>query len=76
MESVKVLSKGQIVIPAALRRKYGIRPGSEIRIFEYGQLIHIVPPSPDPVSSAMGCLPSTPSLAAELIEERKKDFSQ
>jgi AbrB family looped-hinge helix DNA binding protein len=74
METVKILSKGQLVIPAALRKKYGIRPGCRVRVFEYGNLIHIVPPLEDPVSSAMGCLPCAPSLAGELLEERRKDF--
>lgn len=75
MESVRVLAKGQIVIPAALRKKYGIEPGAELGIFEYGRLIHIVPPSKDPVASAMGCLPDHPSLTEELLRERKKDFA-
>ena len=74
METVKVLGKGQIVIPAAIRKKYRIRPGTEVQIFEHGNLIVLVPPAEDPVQSAMGCLPGEPSLAAELIEERKKDF--
>jgi AbrB family looped-hinge helix DNA binding protein len=73
MESVRVLAKGQIVIPAALRKRYRIKPGSEVHIFEYGGLIHILPPSEDPVASAMGSLPAKPSLTEELLEERKKD---
>ena len=73
MDTVKVLAKGQIVIPAAIRKKFGIQPGSIIRVFEYGKLIHLVPPDPDPVRSAMGCLPEAPSLTRELLLERKKD---
>jgi len=73
MENVRVLGKGQIVIPATLRKKYGIEPGSELRIFEYGRIIHLVPPSVDPVTDAMGCLPEHPSLAGELLRGRKKD---
>lgn len=75
MKNVRVLAKGKIVIPAALRKKYGIEPGTELNIFEYGRLIHIVPPSKDPVASAMGCLPDNPSLTDELLRERKKDFA-
>jgi AbrB family looped-hinge helix DNA binding protein len=73
MESVRVLGKGQIVIPARMRKKFGIEPGSELRIFEYGRIIHIVPPSVDPVADAKGCLPENPSLAGELLRERKKE---
>lgn len=75
MQTVKVLGKGQIVIPAAIRRKYQIRTGSRVQIFEYGSLIYLVPPSKDPVSDAMGCLPENPSLSGELLEERGRDFA-
>ena len=75
METVKVLGKGQIVIPAAIRKKYKIQSGSQIRIFEYGDLIYLVPPCEDPVGEAMGILPGKPSLTHELLDERQKDFS-
>lgn len=74
MKTVKVLGKGQVVIPAPIRKKHGIRPGTELQVFEYGNLIYLAPPSEDPVLSALGCLPGGPSLTAELIEERKRDF--
>jgi len=76
MQCVKVLAKGQVVIPASIRKKYGIQPGSEIQVFEYGNIIYLVPPSKDPIEQAMGCLPSTPSLSKELLKERRKDFLQ
>ncbi|MDY7033174.1 MAG: AbrB/MazE/SpoVT family DNA-binding domain-containing protein [Thermodesulfobacteriota bacterium] len=74
MQSLKVLAKGQVVIPSSIRKKYGILPGCEIQIFEYGNLIYLVPPSKDPVEQAMGCLPSDPSLSEELLKERRKYF--
>ncbi len=73
METVKVLGKGQIVIPAAIRKKYRIQPGMAIQIFEYGNMIYLSPPSIDPVKNARGCLSGQPSLATELLEDRKKD---
>ncbi|MFZ0450403.1 MAG: AbrB/MazE/SpoVT family DNA-binding domain-containing protein [Desulfatiglandaceae bacterium] len=76
MKRAKVLAKGQIVIPAAIRKKYGIQPGTEIQVFEYGNIIYLVPPSKDPIEQAMGCLPATPSLSEELLLERRKDSSQ
>lgn len=76
MKRAKVLAKGQIVIPSSIRKKYGIQPGTEIQIFEYGNIIYLVPPSRDPIEQAMGCLPSTPSLSEELLMERRKDFSE
>jgi AbrB family looped-hinge helix DNA binding protein len=76
MEKVKVLAKGQVVIPASIRRKYRIEPGSELQVFDYENVIFIVPPSHDPVGEAMGCIPQTPSLSEELLKERREDFSE
>ena len=75
MQFVKVLAKGQVVIPAPIRKKYSIQPGSKLQIFEYGNLIYLVPPSKDPIEQAIGCLPQTPSLSDELLKERRKDFN-
>jgi len=73
MESVKVLNKGQIVIPASIRKKYAIKPGNRIQMFEYGRLIYIVPHADDPVNEAKGCLPAEPSLSEELLADRKRE---
>jgi len=74
MDTVKVLIKGQVVIPAQMRKKYDIQPGNLLQIFEYGNLIYLVPPAKDPLKEAMGCLPQKPSLSRALLKERKKDF--
>ena len=76
MSTVKVLSKGQIVIPAGIRKKYEITPGTKIQVFEYDDLIYLVPPAKDAFKAAMGCLPAHPSLTEELLTERKKDFAE
>jgi AbrB family looped-hinge helix DNA binding protein len=76
MNTVKVLNKGQIVIPASIRKKYNIHPGNALQIFEYGNLLYLVPPIEDPVQDAMGCIPKTPSLSKALLQERKKDFAE
>ena len=73
MESVKVLNKGQIVIPVAIRRKYAIKPGNQVQMFEYGRLIYIVPHTDDPVHDAKGCLPAQPSLSEELLADRRRE---
>jgi len=74
MAKVKTLSKGQIVIPAELRRKYHIEPGSEMQVMEYGGIIYLIPPVEDPVASACGILPPEPSLSKKLLLERKGEF--
>lgn len=74
MAIVKTLSKGQIVIPAEIRKRYGIKPGSELQIMEYGGIIYLIPPVEDPIKAACGILPSKPSLSAGLLKERKGEF--
>jgi len=76
MNTVKVLTKGQIVIPASIRKKYNIHPGNALQLFEYGNLLYLVPPVEDPVQDAMGCIPKRPSLSKAILKERKKDFAE
>lgn len=75
MLTVKTLAKGQIVVPARLRKKYHIKPGSELQILEYGGMIHLIPPVEDPIKAAAGFLPKKPSLAKNLLKRRKKEFA-
>jgi AbrB family looped-hinge helix DNA binding protein len=74
MATVKTLAKGQIVIPAAIRKRYRIEPGTSIQIMEYGGIIYLVPPVEDPIRAACGLLPSKPSLSRKLLRDRKKEF--
>ena len=74
MQTVKTLAKGQIVIPAELRKKYHIDPGTELQIMEYDGIIYLIPPAADPVKAAQGSLPSRPSLAGQLLRERRSDY--
>ena len=74
MSTVKTLAKGQIVIPVEMRKKYHIEPGSELQIMEYGGIIYLIPPVADPIEAAQGSLPSRPSLAGQLLRERRSDY--
>jgi AbrB family looped-hinge helix DNA binding protein len=74
MSTVKTLSKGQIVIPAEMRKKYHIKPGTEMQIMEYGGIIYLIPPVEDSINAACGILPSKPSLSEKLLIERKSEF--
>ena len=74
MANVKTLSKGQIVIPSGIRKKYHIEPGTTVQILEYNGIIYLVPPVNDAIKVACGALPSKPSLAKKLIQERKNEF--
>ena len=72
MGTVRTLSKGRIVIPAGLRKKFRIEPGTEMQIMEYGGIICLIPPVDDPVRAACGALPAQPSLGDLLLLDRKK----
>ncbi len=74
MAIVKTLSKGQIVIPADIRKRYHIKPGTKIQIMEYGGIIYLIPPTENPINAACGILPSKPSLSEKLLKERKGEF--
>ena len=74
MPTIKTLSKGQVVIPADIRKKYHIEPGSELQIMEYEGIIYLITPVEDPVRAACGILPSKPSLSERLLKERKGEF--
>jgi len=43
MTTVKVSSKGQIVLPKAIREKFGIKEGDELEVLDFGNEIVIVP---------------------------------
>jgi len=74
MSTVRMLTKGQIIIPADIRKKYRIVLGTELQIMESDGLICLVPPVEDPVKAAQGSLPSHPSLSRKLLRERKISY--
>jgi len=47
MVTVKVSSKGQIVLPKAIREKFGIKEGDELEVLDFGNEIVIVPVKKD-----------------------------
>ena len=74
MPKVRILSKGQIVIPAEIRKKFNNKPGYELQITEYGGIIYLIPPVDDPINAACGSLPHKPSLSDRSLKERKGEF--
>ena len=73
METASVTSKGQLVIPARLRRKYKIEPGTKVRFVERDHEILIQPVTKEYVRSVCGLLKSETSVTQILLKERAKD---
>ena len=64
--------KGQIVIPAALRRKYGIKNGTKIIITDNGDSISLKPVTEQYLKNLQGSLKGKGGLKT-LLDERRKD---
>lgn len=73
MASVKLSSKGWVVIPAEYRKKYDLRPGDRVRIVDYGGALTLVPELADPIAEAQGMLKGETSLVDALLAERVED---
>ena len=43
METVKISTKFQIVIPKKVRDSMQLRPGQQMQIFEYGNRVELIP---------------------------------
>lgn len=67
-----VTVKGQIVIPAALRRKYGIKNGTKIIVTDIGDAIVLKPVTEQYLRSLQGSLKGKGGLKT-LMDERRKD---
>jgi AbrB family looped-hinge helix DNA binding protein len=65
-------TKGQIVIPAPLRKKYGITKGTRIVVVDKGDEIVLRPITDEYIKNLRGSLKGTDALQV-LMEERKKD---
>ncbi len=64
--------KGQIVIPAELRRKYGITPNTRIAILDNGNEIILRPITKEYLKKLQGSLKGSNALDV-LLDERRKD---
>ncbi len=68
----RVTAKGQIVIPAVLRRKYGIKKGTKIIVSDNGDSIVLKPITEEYLKKLQGSLKGKGGLKV-LLDERRKD---
>jgi len=73
--TIKVSNKGWVVIPAHLRRKYKLQPGTEVQIVDYGGVLAIVPAEENPIDASAGMLASDrKSLTRALEDEHNQEL--
>ena len=68
-----VSTRGQLVVPHKLRKKYGIKPHSQVRWIDTGQGLMLVPLTDEPVTSSRGMLKGTKVSTRSLLEVRNED---
>jgi len=73
METSVVTSKGQLVVPAKLRRRFGIKKGTLMAFVEEGGRIIVQPVTREFIRSLRGSLKGEPSALDLLLEERKRE---
>ncbi len=72
--TVTVSQKGWIVIPAELRKKHNLHPGTQVQVVDYGGVLALVPKLHDPVSQAAGMLKGRRSLLRALLAEHRTEL--
>ena len=76
MHTAYVTSKGQLVVPSGLRRRYGIKPGTRINFIEENGRIIFQPVTREYISSFCGIFKQKPgekSVVQEHLEERRAE---
>jgi len=80
METSYVTSKGQVVVPARIRRKFGIKEGTRLNFHEENGRILLQPVTREFIRSFRGVLKTKPGessaldeLHADRVSERKRD---
>jgi len=74
MPITQLSEKGQVLIPKALRRKLGLRPGAKVQLSEEGGRLVLSPIPPDPIAAAAGFLTGHFSLTADLRREHREEI--
>ena len=73
MITSSVSTRGQLVIPHELRKKYGIEHHSQVRWIDTGHGLMLISLTDCPVTSSRGMLKKTKVSTHSLLEARKKD---
>lgn len=78
-ETAYMTSKGQVVVPARIRRRFGIKPGTRLTFHEDNGRIVVQPVTKEYISSFRGVFklkPGEKSAVQEHLEDRAKERSR
>lgn len=73
IETSVVTTKGQLVIPARLRRRFGIKKGTMVTFVEDRGRLIVQPVTREFIRGLRGSLKAEPSALRGLLEERKRE---
>ncbi|MFB3892414.1 MAG: AbrB/MazE/SpoVT family DNA-binding domain-containing protein [Phycisphaerae bacterium] len=73
MKDAVVTTKGQVVIPVEIRRKYKIKRGTRVRFQDRGGEISIAPITEEMIYANIGFLRGAGDLLGELRREKKRE---
>lgn len=75
--TITVSARGQMVIPASIRKRYSIKPNTKVELLDLGKEVVIVPISKQSLSKSRGILKgiSTAGLIKSRRALRKKEHS-
>ena len=76
MDIVKATVKGQVLIPASLRKKYQIGRGTPLRVYGGKNRIILEPVARNLVEEGRGILKTRGRILRSLIEDRKREAEQ
>jgi len=72
-QMLTISTKGQLVIPAEVRAKLGIEPGSRVAVTVEDERIILQPVNERLVKRLRGKFAGGPSLTDELLRQRRED---
>jgi AbrB family looped-hinge helix DNA binding protein len=76
MDTAYVTSKGQLVVPSRLRRRFGIKPGTRVNFIEQGDRIIFQPVTREYIHAFRGMFklkPGEKSAVREHLAERRAE---
>ena len=74
MPITQLSEKGQVLVPKALRRRLGLKPGAKVQLTEEEGRLILSPVPPDPIAAATGFLTGHFSLTTDLRQGHREEI--